>query len=413
MQSKTIYIYIIILWLLITSVAPFAFFVLPMHPGKFAAFFLLVIILILVIIKRKIQNPHPLIIFILLFQIVFYLASAFYHNDTAYINLVIQNIAIIITYFFIIQYIGIETFVKSYLKIIQFMIFMGIIVFFYALFGGKSYNEFEFIDGRPIINYIISFARSPFYIGGGMLIRVCGFFDEPGAFAFFIIQALLLNKIYFNSKKTEILLIFGGLFTMSVAFFISLVLYIVFFYLSIKQKKSFLFIGLFFATAIFFIQVNRDSSVVSHLIYSQTIGRVEGLFKGEEVGEVVSDNRSSLVENALRAFKDAPLMGHGIETVPKKYGYFGANILGPFANNGIIGAFFMFLPFMVFLIYSLNFKKWSFYINDTFKSLVIIFINYLQRPDVTGLLIMLLMIAFFHRIKQNNKIVNNTRFVMR
>ena len=115
------------------------------------------------------------------------------------------------------------------------------------------------------------------------------------------------------------------------------------------------------------------------------------------------DNRSDLVEGAFEAFRDAPLLGHGIQNVPQKYGYFGANIFGSLANHGIIGFFFVFMPFSFVVLYSLNIRKYSFLLTDTFKSTLILFVNYLQRPDFTGLLIILLIIAFLHKIKQNNR----------
>ena len=60
---------------------------------------------------------------------------------------------------------------------------------------------------------------------GRMLTRVNGFFDEPGAFAFWGMFALLFNKLMFDNKKLEIIIMVSLLFTFSAAYFVLLPIY--------------------------------------------------------------------------------------------------------------------------------------------------------------------------------------------
>ncbi|HAM99595.1 MAG TPA: hypothetical protein DCQ26_13380 [Marinilabiliales bacterium] len=405
LKKKSTSLSLFILWLLLLNVAPFAFFVLSWHPYKFLSFGLLFLIFILILSKKKITILYKELYVILIIQIIFYGFYFVLHRDFAYVNLIIQDVSIILVSIFILIYFGYERFIESYVFLMKVMVVLGVLVFFYALFGGRYFDTFKYIDGRNVYNYLISFGRSPFEVGNGTLIRISGFFDEPGTFGFFLIQAILLNKIYFNNRRNEIILIVGGFFTLSVAFYISLFLFFLLFYFSYR-RLMYLFISLFLFIILFqFLENNKNKSETYFKIHAQTIGRIEGLYNNKEKGEVIANNRKQLAERALIAFKDAPLFGHGITTVNPKYGYFGANILGTLANHGILGVFFVFMPFLMVFIISLFIKTSTFGINEIFKACLILLVNYLQRPDVTGLLIVTLLISFY--LKGKELYVNN------
>lgn len=68
---------------------------------------------------------------------------------------------------------------------------------------------------------------------GIRVIRYAGFFDEPGTFSLFSIFALILNKVYFNDKNKELLLILVTIFTFSIAFYVTIFLFL-FFYVTKK-----------------------------------------------------------------------------------------------------------------------------------------------------------------------------------
>ena len=72
-------------------------------------------------------------------------------------------------------------------------------------------------------------------IEGKYILRIAGFFDEPGTMAFFLVFALLINKVVFNSKKNEILILISGFFTFSLAFYIIGFFYLLFFYFNFKS----------------------------------------------------------------------------------------------------------------------------------------------------------------------------------
>ena len=61
-------------------------------------------------------------------------------------------------------------------------------------------------DGRTAYNFIFTFTNSVYFLGGKYLIRYSSYFDEPGALAFYLTLALILNKSLMDNKKVEIVL---------------------------------------------------------------------------------------------------------------------------------------------------------------------------------------------------------------
>ena len=71
--------------------------------------------------------------------------------------------------------------------------------------GGLLQPIFKFVemDMRP--GYFFGLFTTNTYFGG--LVRNAGFYDEPGALAFWGIYALIINKMFVKNTKIEILLI--------------------------------------------------------------------------------------------------------------------------------------------------------------------------------------------------------------
>ena len=125
--------------------------------------------------------------------------------------------------------------------------------FLLVLFGLLSpISNFVQMDGRPGYFYGLFTTNAVF----DDFSRNAGFYDEPGALAFWGIFALLLNKLYINNRKIEYLLLFGLISTLSMAYFIQIAVYIFFFYY--KQLNKILLPTFFFIIILLGLASNSE-----------------------------------------------------------------------------------------------------------------------------------------------------------
>jgi hypothetical protein len=388
------------IWLLFTSVAPFSFYLLKGHPYKALAFLVLVFLSLFLLLKRNISLGNRHIIVIWLIQLFTFVILALWHFDISYLNLIIQQVSIIIVYLCINNYLTIEKFVRSYILIITIIGIFGVIGFLLALYGVKPIGNLKNPDGRIALNYFFTFTNYALPFHGGLIIRFSGYFDEPGTLIFFITHALLLNKISLNIKWIELTLIFCGVLTLSVAFYIVMVVYLVFFYL---RRNFVLFSAAFllFILITFFLIEKREENLMLKGFYELSIGRLEEIFLGKKIENklIKGDNRSDLMKNALEVFKDKQLFGCGISNAQTDYPYMGANIFTLMAFNGLFGFVSMMLVFIYLTL--LSFKKKGSLHPSLIKICIILFLLYLQRPDISGLFINIILAGFVHYFNNN------------
>lgn len=210
------------------------------------------------------------------------------------------------------------------------------------------------------------------YLGG--LIRNAGFYDEPGALAFWGMYALLINKLFVKNKKIEILLIIGLISTMSIAYFIQLIAYLCIFYRK-KFGKLILLVAAIFISIKFITSYNEamNQALFGRLQYDETTGTISG------------DNRSVLMERCWQIFCDYPIFGMGARDlvspeVSSKYGFVGANFFFNWAADGIVGVIITYLPLFYLFILGRYDRKYH-------GAGLILLIGFLQRPyDSTQLL---------------------------
>jgi hypothetical protein len=419
---------LILIWSLLTSAGPFMLFLaIPGHPYKILIALGLAIASFFLFLKGKLKNPDKAIIIILIsqaFLIVF--PFSFFHGDVhqfAYVAISIQYIAILILYVYVHNFYSIPKMAKSLVYFMTLMTTMGSIVAVLGLIGLIDiFSTHQNPDGRTAYNFILTFSNSVVPIGNSLIIRIAGFFDEPGTFAYYITFTLLINKIYGFSKTMEWMLIIGGLFTLSLAFNVTVVLYIFFFYGNWKQFKYFL-LGLMIISSFFlYIDNFRYSSPVNSMIYNLTLGRLEVEKSSSGNSIVTGDNRSRLFVRAFEAFKDSPFIGQGIrhqEDINSKFykQHFGSNLFGPLGEGGIIGATITFLAFFywTYLVFARSDQ-----VNRRMliSSWTIITINFLQRPALRGFFtyfVMILLIEatkfyliYTNKNRQKQSIISNT-----
>jgi hypothetical protein len=379
---------LVLLWLCLTSTAPFIFYSWPGHPYKLLTFFCIVFMLFQMLMNLKVVRFDITIIFIAIIQVVFYLFSTLYHNDLSDISNFFQVISLIIIIIYIRTFIEYKSFVKSYVWIILLMGIGGTVTFFIHLLVGIK-PIFTVNYSETGISYFLGLTSTNVYFNSSSIriIRFSGFFDEPGAFGLYSLFAIILNRIYFQNSKIEKALIFVTIFTMSLAFYISIFFYFLLFFLNKYNVKYLILIAGFIGVSFFIISANKNNATYEKL-YAFTFKRLEMNDRG-----LVENGRTSRMEHDKEIFYRYPLFGAGFVNEQIK----GANLYSAFAHYGIIGCFFyyIFLIYYLFLIIKLRWKKRLFYT----KIYLLILLTFYHRPELSSVLTLLVFIFIIYHIK--------------
>ena len=239
------------------------------------------------------------------------------------------------------------------------------VVGFVLVIAGVLHPFFEFreMDGR--MGYFFGLFATNTWTDG--FLRPAGFYDEPGALAFWGFMALLMNKLFLDNKRIEKILSFGLIVTFSIAFFIQIVMYVALFYKSQRKKAITVIVSLFIIIKL----VGMISPAFEQAIF--------GRFKyNTKSGTFAGDNRSHLAEFCTTLWKESPIIGKGttgiIEEGTKRQMFVGANPMMPFASDGVLGVFFSWLPLM-YIFFALGARDPRY----RYAS-IIIFTSFLQRP---------------------------------
>lgn len=331
-------------------------------------FFLIIGMINLMVKKVK---TLPLVInVIFLIQGIFWFLFFCYHSDSSYI----VRIFFIITTYTILSILiktdSLYEFISINNKIVTIQAILGSIGFCLIL-GGLivSIGEYINIDNRPFKWYIITCSN----MRVGNIIRPSGFFDEPGALAFWGIYALIFNFLFFKNKFIEYGLIIALITTLSMAYYIQIFLYIVFF--KINRLKSILpLVCVLLILTSYIINSKNDNS-----LYLLTFERFENAANGET-------GRTELSELAYFYFLKSPLLGQGAKKI-ESIAYMNDNPFEIPAKDGLIGTIVMYLPLIILFIGCKN--KYVRY------SVIILTLGYLQRPFHINLMHYIMLYTFF------------------
>lgn len=341
---------------------PCVFFLLGWVPDyKINYILLLVLTFFFIGNKGSSLLPKP-IVYLIVFQIIGWLFYSVLFFDSSYITRVYVLITTYLLLCIQVYYKNLE-FIKTYNFWLTIQAIAGTIGVILVILGILqpliSFTEF---DGRPGLCYGL-FTTNSF---NQNFCRNAGYFDEPGALAFWGIYALLFNKLFINNSKIEKLLLFGLISTLSMAYFIQIPIYLMLFYKK-HTKKLLLLITAFLVTIKCLSLINEDFN-------RNTIGR----FKyNEETGTLEGDNRSEQTGRALEVFKTAPIFGVGArnlsDNVTKEKGFMGANIFGSWASDGLVGQLLIYSPLIYLFILGTKSKKYLY-------AAIILAAGFLQRP---------------------------------
>ena len=380
-----------VLLLLLSSSYPFMFFAIEGHPYKVLIFLMLAFLTILLLLKVSNLRVHGLAV-VIIAQIVIYLLLTLYHGDQLYLAIAFQLLGILIVFLFIINYINVEQFSGFIVGVVAVISIGGAVAFLLGLFGAiHPYAEMYNPDGSILYNYIITFSNSVVFQNEIQIIRSSGFFDEPGTLGFIIIHVMILNKISSNNRYYEWVLITCGFSTLSIAFFISVTLYLI--VCSFFESNRRVLLLLFFLLVLGLIVVSIMPNEVADDFYSMTYGRM--LPTDDRI--IQADGRSNLIQEGLRINADSPFFGHGI-SVTKETAYNQASIAGPYVHSGIIGLLGIFLPY-IYMFSKMTLKKTRMF---HFFLLFILVLNYIQRPFLISLFTMTLILLIFLSIEKAN-----------
>lgn len=349
---------------------PCVFFLMGWLPHYTVNYLLLFIaVMFFVVIKNEYRLPRPIISLLVLQIAVWAIYSVIHGVDTSYFT---RILLLCITYLFLEMQLSGEHLglVKTYNLWLAFQAVAGSIGFILALFGIlQPIFEFRELDMRP--GYFFGFFTTNTYFDG--LVRNAGFYDEPGALAFWGMYALIINKLFVDNKKVEILLIFGLISTLSLAYFIQIAVYIFFFYKE-KRGKIMPYIVAFLIALILLSSFNERTR-------NAIWGRME---YDKETGTFTGDNRSKMTKVCWDIFKTSPIAGQGarhlIEISQERRVFVGANPNFTLACDGLIGQIIAWSPFFFLFTLRRYDKKygWAFWI---------LILGFLQRPyDGTQLL---------------------------
>ena len=393
---------LLLLWIFITSAGPFMFISIPGHPHKIlTGSCLLIMITMLVIFKRKVVIRNQVLYFIFLAQACYYLFGFSYHEDNLYILLFLQIIGIAVSLIFLQNYISTKQLSISILVAMCIMGITGTIVFLLAITGIIQPFSILSIFGdegqksSDLYNYILTFSNSVFFYSKYQIIRIAGYFDEPGTFAFYLIHALLLNKISVNKKLIEYILIIAGLLSLSLAFYISLGIYLLLFNIRIQLKlKPILII------AVILVLMNTSTSLFPERVRTVTgfiSSRLE-LSDSYDLKLLKGDSRTEAMINDFPDFVEKPFLGRG-----KIRGSNSPSIIGLLVNDGLIGAIFIFMHVLYFASKSVYFQKNKPQLNSiVIKSSFLLFLNFIQRPFITGIFPYMIYISLIYYAERQN-----------
>jgi hypothetical protein len=372
----------LLVWILITSTAPFIFYKWPGHPYKILTAFCLIIMTLDLLRNSRNFRLNTSILSIILIQIVFFFLNFIIFGDTDSVRLIIQLVALLITIIYINVFIDFYNFISQYIYVILFMGFGGMLIFFLHLLIGI--NPIFSVDySEHGTSYFLGLTTTNVFFNGGDLrfIRYSGFFDEPGAFALYSIFAILLNKLFIKNKYFELILIITTIFCFSLAFYVFLIFYIIFFYFNINKFLYLILFTFLFSTLFYFLQNSMEESSNLNKIYQATFQRLEIDKDG-----LVEDSRSIRMDIDKKIFNENILFG-----TQQKSDVRGANLFSIPASYGIVGTFFYYLILIYFIFNYINFKE---IFNTSNKVIFLILLNLYHRPELLSYFSSLILFSF-------------------
>ena len=324
--------------------------------------YLIILCLYVLSNKGKIKALPTKINHIFVITIIAWLLYGIFFDDTSYFT---RIVLLCITYLFLLFLYSTECFGKfwknnnRFILLQAFLSAIGFILVGLGILSPLLISESTGDVFQPM--YFWGFCCSKTLIGN--LIRPSGYFDEPGALASWAVFTIVFNYAFIKDRFIDKYLPYLTIVTLSIAYYIQMVVYLILRF----NKRIYKFIPL--AILLFFV-LNYISSTknTDFDIYSKTIARLE---YDEDKG-ITGNSREDHMKNAQRLFESSPWFGVGGQNYGNSQEVVSDNPYEILAKDGIVGFIITYLP--LFIIFFVNCRK------EILICLVVISIGYLQRP---------------------------------
>lgn len=339
---------------------------------------------LLILYRGNNRNRLPnSFLYICIVQVILFLFLALIHLDlfylfrfSLYVVITAFSLSVVQDVFGIYRFVTINTvwlLIQCILGLVGFILIITNIISPLMVFYFGDYGT-DYFYGITTTN---SFA--------GIIPRIAGFFDEPGAFAQWGVYAMVLNRIspQYN-RKVELLLIIGLVVTFSMAYFIQLVLYLLLFNLGRLKKLTLAIIIILVGITIGIKSIPKDSD-----LYYLTFRRFE------MVDGSLETNRDKHTELAKKYFKANPIVGCGYTNLVNSSDYFYDNPYETLATSGVLGTIALYLPLLVILSRYRKYGAW--------QAVIVLIVGYLQRPFHIQYIHYLMMYLLFLLCYYNNR----------
>lgn len=324
-----------------------------------------VVLLLLGVLWYSERVNKTFFLFCLIFMLIV-LFIAIFKDAQIYINRFLFYPIILLLILFILKKDDILKHLSNLLTVyIVAAIILSIISLFYVYISGYlSTFEIANPDGRANHLYLFTFSNAVI----GNIIRPSFIYDEAGAFSFIICYVAILRSMLSQNKLITLLIMVGGLITLSMTHVIILIVYLA---LEMKKKYYILLIPILF--------------IITTWLYNQEdLKFFFERFEVSESGEIKGNNRSNQIDNFFSIANDDIILFGNYECDKKpnrvciEHGDISSSPVTPVYSGGI-------LLLLVQVITSI-FLLWVAYKNKLFRFAgLAMFLLLLQRPYFTGI----------------------------
>lgn len=368
----------VLIWMILIVAHPFVFCYALNFPGSLI---LILLSFLMLAVYVKLARTFVVQSFCVFWgMIVFFSFLNVYHSDLCSISNVVQVLIVFLICTVITNCIGERAFCKQYVYLLTIIVFLGFIGWLSVLmFNYPPLFNYTAQDGRPVAAFLFTVCNTYIPPVPHPIIRYSGIFDEPGTLAFFSMIALCINELMVNNKTCEVVLLILPIMTFSLAHILTLLLFYLFFYITSIQR---LLVFASVVSGLIFLIISQKDISPYNRIYELSLHRLE---QDDERG-FQGNNRSESTSNAYKLFIENKLLGVGVQYEEEHHGI-STNPFTILALYGIVGYLIVQIFFWRILIKSFV-SKWKFLNWNCIKCLVILFVNFQQRPFTTNVFTM-------------------------
>lgn len=228
------------------------------------------------------------------------------------------------------------------------------------------------LPGAVILNYMLPWS----------IYRNQGIFDEPGFLGTMSALILAADGYRLNKNIKNIIIFIAGISSLSFAFFVLSVFYI------LLKKKKFI-IPLFLLFIVIYIILAHNYIRINPIVKAYTVNRIEMVINGNKNG----DNRAINLKGNWKNWKNADISGilFGIGQTEE-----GASWESIFIRSGLVGAILLTVIYLVFLLKTKpeNIKYLDYIFILTFM------LSVYQRQDILNLYMLLIFIFGVNKLNR-------------